>query len=176
MEKIQVRPSVLTDCQQFCRWEQVPEVTKFFSIPDGQAYEDVVKDFVLIDADPEKEQYTITDQEGSPIGRIYLNEISRKLDSLQVYRIYIGDPALRNKGYGRQALKWVLERAFIEDTFHRVYLDYYTGNDPACHLYESMGFQHEGCARGACKKMGEYYDVHVMAILREDYLEREVEN
>ena len=155
MEKIQVRPSVLADCQQFYQWEQTPEVTKFFSIPDGQTYEEVVRDFVLNDADLEKEQYTITDAEGQLLGRIY--------------RIYIGDPALRGKGYGRQALQWVLDRAFKEDTFHRVYLDYYTGNEPARRLYESMGFQHEGCARGACKKMGKYHDVHIMAILREDY-------
>ena len=169
MEKIQVRPSVLADCQQFYQWEQTPEVTKFFSIPDGQTYEEVVRDFVLNDADLEKEQYTITDAEGQLLGRIYLNGISRKLDSLEVYRIYIGDPALRGKGYGRQALQWVLDRAFKEDTFHRVYLDYCTGNEPARRLYESMGFQHEGCARGACKKMGKYHDVHIMAILREDY-------
>ena len=169
MEKIQVRPSVLADCQQFYQWEQTPEVTKFFSIPDGQTYEEVVRDFVLNDAELEKEQYTITDAEGQLLGRIYLNGISRKLDSLEVYRIYIGDPTLRGKGYGRQALQWVLDRAFKEDTFHRVYLDYYTGNEPARRLYESMGFQHEGCARGACKKMGQYHDVHVMAILREDY-------
>lgn len=169
MEKIKVRPSVLADCQQFYQWESTPAVTQFFSIPDGQTYDEVVKEFVLNDADPEKEQYTITDLNDIPIGRIYLNGISRRLDSLEVYRIYIGDPSQRNKGFGRQALKWVLDRAFKEDTFHRVYLDYYTGNDSACHLYETMGFQHEGCARGACKKMGKYYDVNIMAILREDY-------
>ncbi len=167
---IKVRPSVLADCEQFYKWELTPEVTKFFSIHDGQTYDEVVKGFVLNDADPEKEQYTITDEDGKLLGRIYLNGISRRLDSLEVYRIYIGDPEERNKGYGREGLKWVLDRAFKEDTFHRVYLDYYTGNDPACHLYESMGFQHEGCARDACKKMGKYYDVNIMSILREDYL------
>lgn len=169
MNKINVRPSVLADCKQFYEWELTPEVTEFFSIADGQTYDEVVRDFILNEADPEKEQYTIVDEDGRLLGRIYLGSISRRLDSLEVYRIYIGDPAERNKGYGRQALKWVLDRAFRDDTFHRVYLDYYTGN-PAQYLYESMGFQHEGCARGACKKMGQYHDVHVMAILREDYL------
>lgn len=169
MAEIKVRPSVLSDCEQFYKWELTPEVTKFFSIHDGQTYEEVVKEFVLNDADPEKEQYTITDEEGRLLGRIYLNGISRRLDSLEVYRIYIGDPAERNKGYGRAALEWVLDRAFKEDTFHRVYLDYYTGN-PAQYLYESMGFVHEGLSRDACKKMGKYYDVNVMSILRDDYL------
>lgn len=168
METITVRPSVLADCQQFYRWELMPEVTEFFSIADGQTYDDVVREFVLNDADPEKEQYTICGEDGRLLGRIYLGSISRRLDSLEIYRIYIGNPADRNKGLGRQAMKWILDRAFREDTFHRVYLDYYTGN-PAQYLYESLGFQHEGCARGACKKMGEYHDVHIMSILRDDY-------
>lgn len=169
MEKITVRPSKLSDCEQFFKWELTPEVTKFFSIADGQTYDEVVTEFVLNDADPEKEQYTIVGEDGRLLGRIYLGSISRRLDSLEVYRIYIGEVSERNKGFGRQALKWVLDRAFRDDSFHRVYLDYYTGN-PAQYLYESMGFQHEGCARGACKKMGEYHDVHIMAILRDDYL------
>lgn len=170
MGKIKIRPSVLDDCVQFCRWEQTPEVTEFFSIPDGQTYEDVVKEFVLNSADPSKEQYTVTDLHGKLLGRICLNAINRRLDSLEIYRIYIGLASERNKGYGREALKWILDRAFKEDTFHRVYLDYYTGNETARRLYESMGFRHEGIARGACKKMGKYYDVNVMSILREDYL------
>lgn len=167
-DNIKVRPSVLADCQQFYEWESTRDVTEFFSIADGQTYDQIVKDFILIDEDPEKEQYTITDEEGNMLGRIYLAGISRRLDSLEVYRLYIGDPAERNKGYGRQALKWVLDRAFHNDTFHRVYFDYYTGN-PAQFLYESMGFQHEGLARGACKKMGKYYDTNIMSMLREDY-------
>ena len=165
---ITVRSSVLADCQQFCQWESTHDVTEFFSIADGQTYDQVVREFVLNDADPEKEQYTILKGDGALLGRIYLSGISRRLDSLEVYRIYIGDPRERNKGYGRQALRWVLDRAFRDDTFHRVYLDYYTGN-PAQYLYESMGFTHEGLARDACKKMGEYYDTNIMSILREDY-------
>ncbi|MGF6376912.1 RimJ/RimL family protein N-acetyltransferase [Clostridiales Family XIII bacterium PM5-7] len=165
---IKVRPSTLEDCKQFYQWEATPQVTTFFSIADDQRYEDVVREFVLADDDPEKEQYTITDEDGQLLGRIYLNAINRKLDSLEIFRIYIGDTANRGKGYGRQALLWILDRAFRQDSFHRVYLDYYTGN-PAQFLYESVGFQHEGCARGACKKMGVYHDVNIMAMLREDF-------
>jgi Acetyltransferases, including N-acetylases of ribosomal proteins len=167
-EIINIRPSVLADCNQFYEWELTPEVTKFFSICDDQSYDQVVKEFILNDADPEKEQYTILGEDGRMLGRIYLAGISRRLDSLEVYRIYIGNPEERSKGFGRQALKWVLDRAFKNDTFHRVYLDYYSGN-PAQYLYESMGFSHEGLARDACKKMGKYYDTNIMSILREDY-------
>jgi len=170
--KITVRPAVLSDCQQYYEWESAKEVTEFFSIHDGQTYDEVVTEFVLNQADPEKEQYTIVREDGKLLGRIYLGSINRNLDSLEIFRIYIGDTAERGKGYGRQALEWCLDRAFRQDTFHRVYLDYYTGN-PSQYLYESIGFQHVGLARGACKgackKMGQYHDVNVMDMIRDDY-------
>ena len=168
--KIVIRPAKFSDCEAFYHWESTREVNRFFSIPDGQTYEEVVRDFVLIDADPDKEQYTITREDGTLLGRIYLN-LDRKLDALEIYRIYIGDTAERGKGYGKAALMWILERAFRRDSMHRVYLDYYTGN-PAQYLYEKVGFCHEGCARGACKKMGQYHDVHIMSMLRQEYEER----
>ena len=37
-----IRPSEWDDLGDFCRWEQLPEVTEFFSIRDGQTMEDVV--------------------------------------------------------------------------------------------------------------------------------------
>ena len=170
-ERLLIRPAIFEDCKYFYEWEMNDEVSKYFSIPENQDYNTVVKEFVLNEQNPETEQYTIIRNDTNiPIGRIHLGSISRKLDSLEIYRIYIGDPTLRNQGYGREALKWCLDRAFKYDTFHRVYLDYYSGNDNAAHLYESMGFNHIGLARGACKKNGKYYDVNLMDIIREDYL------
>lgn len=167
-ERIQVRKSDMVDCRQFYLWEKTKQVSQFFSIADDVSEEDIVREFVLNDVDDEKEQYTILGSDGRMLGRIYLAGLSRKLDSLEIYRIYIGDPKERDKGFGRQAIEWILSRAFDDDSFHRVYLDYYTGN-PAAFLYESMGFQHEGIARDACKKMGKYYDTHIMSMLRADY-------
>lgn len=168
MEKITVRPQVRSDIEQFYLWELTPAVTEFFSLGDGQTREEVAATFDEIEADPAKAGYTILGEDGRLLGRIYLAGIDRHLDAVELYRLYIGDPAERNKGFGRQALMWLMEKVFREDTFHRLYLDYYPGN-PAQYLYESVGFRHEGLARGACKKMGKYRDVYKMAILRDDY-------
>lgn len=168
--KIIVKPSVFEDCQQFYLWEKEKVVTEFFSIPDNQSYEEVLRDFFVSREDPTKEQYTIFDEASRKmIGRLYLSDISRRVDCFQIFRIYIGDLSMRNKGYGRAILLWTLDRAFNKDSFHRVFLDYYLGNKGAAHLYEKLGFQHEGVARGACKKMRQYHDVAVMAMTRDDY-------
>ncbi|NLY82407.1 MAG: GNAT family N-acetyltransferase [Clostridiales bacterium] len=170
-ERLIIRPSVLEDCQLFFEWEKTKEVSNFFSIADDQGYGQVIKDFIINTEDDSVELYTILTKEHlKPIGRIHLGSISRKLDSLEIYRIYIGEPALRNLGYGRESMLWTLDRAFKNDDFHRVYLDYYSDNENAAHLYESLGFKHIGLARGACKKNGDYYDVNLMDILRDDYI------
>ncbi len=170
-ERLIIRLSEFEDCKYFYEWETNEEVSKYFSIPDKQDYNTVVKNFVIDSENNEVEQYTIlTNHDHKPIGRIQLGSISRKLDSLEIYRIYIGNTSLRNMGYGREALRWCLDRAFKYDNFHRVYLDYYTGNENAAHLYETMGFYHIGLSRGACKKNGKYYDVNLMDIIRDDYL------
>lgn len=170
-ERLIIRPSILEDCQIFSKWENTKSVSNFFSIPDDQDYTTVVKEFIINSEDDTVALYTIlTKKDLKPIGRINLGNISRKLDSLEIYRIYIGDKELRNLGYGREILNWTLDNAFKNDNFHRVYLDYYTANNNAAYLYESMGFKHVGLARGACKKNGDYYDVNIMDILRDDYI------
>ena len=54
-----IRPSEWDDLGDFCRWEQLPEVTEFFSIRDGQTMEDVVRKFVADEEDPKAQQFTI---------------------------------------------------------------------------------------------------------------------
>ena len=86
----------------------------------------------------------------------------------EVWRIYIADKNLRNKGYGAQALKATMDYMFRELDMERVYLDFYTGN-PAEFLYRKMGFTEEGVLRKNCRKDGVLHDVHLMSIMRDEY-------
>ena len=89
----------------------------------------------------------------------------------EIWRIYIGDTALRGKGYGKEAMLAMMEYCFGQLGLERLYLDHYTGN-PAAYLYLSLGFQYEGVLRKNCRKNGVLYDVHLMSMLREEYEER----
>ena len=54
-----IRPSVWEDIDDFYQWEQLPEVTEFFSIRDGQTKEDVIRKYIADDEDPKAQQFTI---------------------------------------------------------------------------------------------------------------------
>ena len=163
---ITIRPSRWDDLEQFYEWELEDHVKQFFSIRDGQTFEEVVRTYVAADEDPTQRQFTI-ELDGKMIGRIVLADIIEDWKG-ELLRIYIGDLENRRQGYGEQAMRWVMDYCFRELGLQRLYLDYYTGN-PAQLLYEKLGFQHEGMLRKNCRKNGVLYDVHLMSMLAEEY-------
>lgn len=164
-----IRPSVWDDLTFFHLWEQDEKVTKFFSIGDDRPFDAVAREYIHHDESPAHEQFTIVLKEtGNPIGRIVLGDIEPEW-KLEIWRIYIADTALRGKGYGRQAMSTIMKYCFEDLLMQRLYLDHYTGN-PAGYLYQSLGFKYEGILRNNCRKNGVLHDVHLMSILREEYL------
>lgn len=165
-----IRDTQEEDLDLFYLWERKPEVTEFFSIADGQSREELETVYRRDLADSGRRQYTITlTATGQPIGRIVLADFIPEW-KVEIFRIYIADIAMRGKGYGKQAMQAILHLCFEEWRMERVYLDHYTGN-PAAGLYLSLGFQYEGILRNNCRKNGKLYDVHLMSILREEYLQ-----
>ena len=166
-----IRQSKWDDLSDFYQWERMPEVTEFFSIKDDQTGEDVARKYIEDEKDPKAMQFTIMLKEGGGlrnIGRIVLADIERGWKA-EVWRIYIADTALRGKGYGKEAMLGIMTYCFDGLGLQRLYLDHYTGN-PASALYLSLGFQYEGVLRKNCRKNGILYDVHLMSMLKEEYV------
>ena len=90
---------------------------------------------------------------------------------MQRVRRQIEVPPQRGKGYGRQAMELIMDYCFNELELERLYLDHYTGN-PAAYLYKNLGFQPEGVLRNNCRKNGVLYDVHLLSMLKDEYLNR----
>ncbi len=172
-KNIIIRESNFEDCRFFVEWENNPAVTEFFTINEGRTYEQVVTEFVRSGLDPTKVQFTILlKPEEKPIGRIYVSNISKAYDSMDITRIYIADTRLRNRGYGEEALRLILEYAFIQLHMERVTLDHFIKNKAAAHLYEKVGFVDEGLMRHAGKKDGKYVDLQLKSMLRAEYYDK----
>ena len=175
-QNIYLRLSTREDCVQFAEWEKEPAVTRFFTINQGRSYDDVLKEYEERLGDDTQVQFTVCLKEtDEPVGRIYISRIDDHYDSLDITRIYIADPNLRGKGYGREALSIALAYAFLERGCERVTLDYFTGNEIAASLYRKTGFVEEGVMRHGGKKDGVYIDLHLMSILRDEYFAKNPE-
>lgn len=170
-KNVYLRESSFEDCAYFAEWEKKPEVTEFFTINESRDYEEVVREYMERLPDPTQVQFTICSMEDDrPMGRIYISRIDDHYDSLDITRIYIADKSMRGKGLGEESLWLALDYAFEVRGCERVTLDYFTGNDIASGLYKKVGFVNEGNMRHGGKKNGQYVDLHLMSMLREEYL------
>lgn len=175
-ENLVLRESVFDDMEQFYKWETTEAVKKYLSMGEDRTKEDAIREYIHHDESDAHIQFTVCLKNfdgsiGEPIGRIILGDLEPGW-KVEVWRIYIGNLDYRGMGYGKQALRAVRNFCFEDLELERVYLDHYTGN-PAAYLYQSLGFKYEGILRNNCRKNGKYYDVHLMSILREEYLHLE---
>jgi RimJ/RimL family protein N-acetyltransferase len=82
----------------------------------------------------------------------------------------IGAPQDRGKGYGREALRLILNFAFNELNLHRVNCWLGEYNVTAQHLLESQGFQLEVRSRQAIHRFERRFDGLLMGALQSDWL------
>jgi RimJ/RimL family protein N-acetyltransferase len=103
-----------------------------------------------------------------PIGFCGLDGLDATNGSAEL-GIGIGEPSEWDKGYGTEAMAILLDFGFGELRLHRIRLHVFAGNDRAIHVYEKVGFVHEGTEREAYYHHGGYRDLHLMGILRSEW-------
>lgn len=168
-----IRKTVTDDCLLFEEWEKQDFIKEFLNINDSQRYEDIVNEMQTREKDKSKELYTIILKSiNKPIGRVYLSKIDKVYNSIDITRIYIGDESYIGKGYGRELMKILLKYCFETLEMQRVTLDHYPNNKKASLLYLDLGFKYEGVMRNAAKKNNQYFNLHLMSMLREEYFEK----
>lgn len=85
-----------------------------------------------------------------------------------VLNVMIGDSNNYNKGIGSFAIKKIIEHAFNNLNLRRIELEALESNARARHVYEKIGFIKEGVKRKAVYKNGEFVDVVMYAMLKDE--------
>jgi RimJ/RimL family protein N-acetyltransferase len=83
--------------------------------------------------------------------------------------LFIGLPDLWNQGLGSDVMQTLLRFGFNQMNLRRIYLRVFAENRGAVHLYEAVGFRHEGRWRQAEFRNGRYHDLLWMSILRDEW-------
>lgn len=102
------------------------------------------------------------------VGEAVLNELDVPNRSCS-FRIALVGPTVFGRGFGGEATRLLLDHAFATVGLHRVSLEVFATNPRARHVYEKVGFRHEGTLRQALLLEGEWIDVHVMAVLAPEW-------
>jgi RimJ/RimL family protein N-acetyltransferase len=103
-----------------------------------------------------------------PIGTVGFHRLDLHNGTAEL-GIAIGERAEWGKGYGRDAMLTLADFGFGELRLERIGLEVYSPNQRARRTYESVGFVHEATLRRARYQRGEYTDVHVMSLLRDEW-------
>jgi RimJ/RimL family protein N-acetyltransferase len=77
--------------------------------------------------------------------------------------------AHQNKGYGREAINWMLDWAFRYGNLHSVRITTFSYNERAVHLYQDMGFVLEGRLRESRLLNRKWYDDLLFSMLEEEW-------
>lgn len=174
-ERLRLRAAERSDLPRFVAWLNDPEVIQFLliNLPLSLASEE--KWFEAMQSRPAAEQVLVMEiREGDawrPIGNTSFMGVDSVNRSAEL-GIFIGEKLLWNQGYGREAVQMMLRHGFETLNLHRISLRVYEHNLRGIRAYEHAGFKHEGRLRQAVYKSGQYYDVLLMSVLRDEWAAR----
>lgn len=117
--------------------------------------------------DQHERRFIITNEQKESIGLVELlsiNQIHRYCEFLIII-----SPTYQGFGYAKQATSLAIDYAFNVLNLHKVILFVDKENIKAIHIYETLGFLHEGELKEHFYANGKYRDVIVMGLLRRNY-------
>lgn len=112
--------------------------------------------------------FIVQDRESSEKSASILCSYKRPYDSFELRRIVI---ETKCKGTGSELITALIKYAFEVMKANRFWLDVFTDNDRAVHLYKKLGMVHEGTMRQSYKDYsGQYRDQMIFSILKDEYV------
>lgn len=115
--------------------------------------------------DPDYQCFVLIAEE-KPVGHCILYDLQNPDESVLLKRIVV---RVKGNGYGRAALKEIVQYVFKTLKANRLWLDVRAFNNRAEALYQSAGFRQEGILRRASRVGDDYVDLNLYGMLREEY-------
>ena len=102
------------------------------------------------------------------IGSISLHDIDH-INRHAFIGIFIGEEEHRNKGYGAESIRLILDYGFKTLNLHNIMLSVHADNDAGITCYKKVGFREAGRRSEWVFKGGRYIDVICMDILAHEF-------
>lgn len=112
--------------------------------------------------------FIVRKEDDKLIGTMGLHEINL-VNRRATLGIFIGEKDGRNKGYGTEALRLILDYGFNYLNLNNIKLDVMDFNERAIACYKKCGFKEYGRRRKCYFLNGKYYDKVEMDILAEEF-------
>ena len=167
---VRLRPVEREDLPNYIQWVNDPDVLAYFGTYLPYNMDREIAWFEGMNQDASVINFAI-EYEGRHVGGCGLLNINHRNQSAEA-GLFIGDKDMWDKGLGRDALRILLDYGFDQLNFHRIYLRVFAENGRAMHVYEKVGFVHEGRFREAEWRHGRWHDMLFMSVLRHEWYAR----
>ncbi|WHH58339.1 UDP-4-amino-4,6-dideoxy-N-acetyl-beta-L-altrosamine N-acetyltransferase [Petroclostridium sp. X23] len=150
-------------------WRNSPDVYRYlfshyFITPEQQQswYENLLRDKSKL------YMMVIEKKDMKPVGLVWLNNIDN-LHRTAEWGFFMGSKEGRNAGYAVEAEYLLIKYAFEYLNLHRLYGHVFTFNKKVISMHKRFGFQLEGILREHVYHEGEYKNVAVVGLLKQEY-------
>jgi diamine N-acetyltransferase len=171
-DRVRLRAVELDDLPRYVSWFNDPEVQRGMPLCTPLSTQDEEKWFQEnLKRKPEERSLAVdakVEDEWRHIGSCGFIGIDPRVRCAEI-GITIGDKSFWDQGYGSDSLRVLLRHSFDTLNMHRVQLRVFESNQRAIHVYRNLGFQEEGRMRQAHYHAGQYEDVLIMGLLREEW-------
>lgn len=169
-EKIYLRPMTAEDTDNIVRWRNHSRVRKRFICQEPFTREGHLHWFHTKVETGEAIQFIICEKETDrPVGSVYFRDINKEHHRAE-YGIFIGEDDAVGRGIGSETCRAACRYGFEQEGWHKITLRLLSDNIAAYKSYEKTGFVQEAYLREEVCIGGEYRDVILMGLLREDFL------
>ncbi len=120
----------------------------------------------IIDSDNWYHLLIMDSQTKETVGYVMLDGIKSPHDCIELTRIAIEK---KGQGYGKKSIEALKQLCFEKLGCNRLWLDVYSDNAIAIHLYETMDFLFEGTLRQCKKRDTGYASMNIMSMLQSEY-------
>ena len=156
-DRIYLSPRNSEDVELFTEWLNDFEVTDYTGRSGILTTLAGEKKYLEDNSSPEATFAIVTIENDKMIGTVGLENVN-SINRTATLGIFIGDKDYRDKGYGTEAIRLILEYGFNYMNLNNIKLDLMAFNIRALKCYEKCGFKEYG-RRRKCKFVnGRYYD------------------
>lgn len=175
-ERLTIYEASDAEIDQIIEIEDHPENRDFLWVGTPEEHRDEIRDphhLLLLFRDEKSETDWDPATAGYPhvpaeIKGYALIRLDFKSNIFEIRRIAITE---KGCGYGKEAMKALIDYAFTQTETNRLWLDVYPDNPVGIHLYDSLGMHRDGVLRQNYKAERGYLDQIIYSMLRSEYEE-----
>ena len=165
-ERLYLSPMSEDDLEIYTKWMNDKEITEKL----GNYYKNITLSFEkkYLENESGYSFAIVLKKENRLIGNISLMDVNN-INQTASLGIFIGDKEDRNKGYGKEAIKILLDYGFNTLNLNNIMLGVFSFNEFAIRTYEKIVFKKIGHRRNSIYRNGKLYDEIFMDILKDDF-------